>query len=172
MAAPAAGLSSAPAPVVAAPAPSGGGSSNTGFGLVALLGAGGIAVLRARQLSSAAGVDDVGTLTALGHSAATFWAGSCSSLGTGSSTSLGAANASFAAGMPESALGSRAQFDVKGVVAGPFDAAGSRISPDVASLAPGPGGSDRTGLVAALFAASAIIGGALGALGGRHRTTA
>jgi hypothetical protein len=162
----------AAAPTASAAAPSGGGSSNTGFGLVALLGAGGIAVMRARQLASAAGVADAGTLAALGHSASTFWAGSCSSLGSGSSISLGTANEPLATTLPERALGSRAQFGVRGVVSSPIATAGGRFSPDVASFAPDAHGSDRTGLVAALFAASAVIGGALGALGGRHRTTA
>jgi hypothetical protein len=147
--------------------PSGGGSSNTAFGLVALIGAGGIALFRARLLASAAGIDDAGTLTALGHSAATFWAGSCYSVGSGCSTT-----ASLAAERISGAVrGDRARFGVRGVASRAADAAGGRIAPPAAPLAGTAAGDDRTRLVAMLLAASAIIGAALGALGPRRQTS-
>ena len=77
-------IGSAPAPALAASTPvtaqssgGGSGSSSTGLGLAALIGAGGAALLRARALFGATGLDDTGTLTALAHSASTMWAGSC-----------------------------------------------------------------------------------------------
>jgi hypothetical protein len=140
---------------------------------VTLLGAGGLAALRARQLASAAGVGDAGTLTALGHSASTFWAGSCLPLGTGGSAPVADASlVTSSSSSPLSVLGSRAQFGVKGVVSGPLEAGGGRVTAPVAALARSGGGSDRTGLVVALFAASAILGAVLGALDPRHKTDA
>jgi MYXO-CTERM domain-containing protein len=153
---------------------SGSGSSNTAFGLAALIGAGGLALLRARQLSAAAGIGDIGTLTALGHSASTFWAGSCLTLSSGGATSA-TANASLTASAtsPANALGSRAQFGVGGVVSGAADAAGGHFTEPVASVVPGGDGSDdRTPLVALLFACSAIIGAAIGAIGPRRQAGA
>jgi hypothetical protein len=151
--------------------PSGGGSSSSVLGLAALIGAGGVALLRARQLSVASGIGDVGTLTALGHSASTFWAGSCLTLGSGSATSA-TVNASLTAGAASqaSALGSRDQFGVGGVVSGAADAVGGRLTQPVASIVPGNDGSDdRTGLVALLFTCSAIIGAVAGAIAPRRQ---
>ena len=100
--------------------PTGGGSSNTAFGLLALIGAGGLVLLRARALASAAGIDDAGTLMALGHAGSTFWAGSCFSLGTGGTTAAGTTSAALTTDplSPLSAVGSRARFGVRGVVSG------------------------------------------------------
>ena len=67
----------APAPVAAAVPAGGSDSADAALGLAALLGAGGFALVRLRQSAAAAGLDDAGTLTALGHSASIFWAGSC-----------------------------------------------------------------------------------------------
>jgi hypothetical protein len=146
--------------------PNGGGSSNTALGLAALIGAGGIALFRARLLASAAGIDDAGTLTALGHSAATFWAGSCYSVGSGSTT------ASLAAERISGAVrGDRARFGVGGVASGAANAAGGRIALPAAPLAGTAAGDDPTRIVAMLLAASAIIGAALGALGPRRQTS-
>jgi hypothetical protein len=158
----------APGAQLAGTAPSGGDPSNDALGLMALLAAGGVAVLRARQLASAAGLDDIGTLTALGHSAFTFWAGSCVSLGT--RTTAGAASAALAPSemsAPGAVLGSRAQFAVEGELSAPFAAAGGR-SRSAASLLEHAAARDRTGLVAALLAASAVIGGAFGVLAARR----
>jgi len=58
--------------------------------------------------------------------------------------------------------GGRAQFGVAGVASHAAGAVGGRITPAASSLARAPG--DRTGLVVLLFAASAAIGAALGAL--------
>jgi hypothetical protein len=163
---PSPGLAASPAGIASSAPPGGGGSSDTAFGLVALIGAGGIAVLRARQLASAAGVDDAGTLTALGHSASIFWAGSCYPLGSGT-TAAGTMNASFSASPASTAtaLGGRARFGVRGAVSNAIDGAGSRVQPPAVALARDFAGGDRTGLVALLFAASAAIGAAFGALG-------
>jgi hypothetical protein len=170
LAATAPSLAVAPAPPLSAPQP-GGGSSSTAFGLVALVGAGGIALLRARQIAGAFGLDDAGTLTALGHSVSTFWAGSCLTLGTGAP---GPMSASLTAGAqalsPVSTLGSRAESGVKGVVAGAADAVGGRVVAPATSFARVAAGDDRTGLVAALFVASAMVGAALGAVAPRRRT--
>jgi hypothetical protein len=148
----------------------GGGSSNTAFGVLALIGAGGFALLRARALASAAGIDDAGTLVAFGHAASTFWAGSCFSVGTGT-TAGGTMSAALTTDplSPLSVVGSRAQFGVRGAVSSAVDTAGGRAAPPAASLAREAAGNDRTGLVAALFVASAIIGAVLGAIGPRDR---
>jgi hypothetical protein len=162
------GIVSSAKPADAVPT-GGGGSSNTAFGLAALIGAGGVALVRLRTLS---GVDDVGTLTALGHSAATFWAGSCYSLGAGASTTAVGANVALTteAITPASVLGGRARFGVEGVLSGAEDV-GGRILPPAASLAGDAAGEDRTRLVALLFAAAAAIGAALGALAPRGRAS-
>jgi hypothetical protein len=151
--------------------PTGGGSSNTAFGVLALIGAAGAALLRARALSSAAGSDDAGTLVAFGHAASTFWAGSCFSLGTGGTTAAGTMSAALTTDplSPLSAVGSRAQFGVRGAVSSAVGTARGRVAPPAASLALEPVGNDRTGLVAALFLASALIGGVIGAIGHRDR---
>jgi hypothetical protein len=151
--------------------PTGGDSSNTAFGLLALIGAGGFALLRVRALASAAGLDDAGTLVALGHAGSTFWAGSCFSLGSGGTTAAGTTSAALTTDplSPLSAVGSRARFGVRGAVSGTFDAAGGRLAPPAASLAREAAGNDRTGLVTALFLASAIIGAVLGAIPPRER---
>ena len=88
--------------------------------LAALIGAGGAALLRARALFGATGLDDVGTLTALAHSASTMWAGSCYPLDGSATLSAAPMSASFVTNAisPASALGSRAPFGVKGVVSG------------------------------------------------------
>jgi len=153
---------------------SGNGPSNSVLGLAALIGAGGVALLRARQLSAAAGIGDISTLTALGHSASTFWAGSCLTLSSGGATSA-TMNASLTAGTAgatpsASALGSRTQFGVGGVVSGAADAAGGRFTQPIASVVPsGDTSDDRTPLVALLFACSAIIGAVVGAIGPRRQ---
>ncbi|MDP9256091.1 MAG: hypothetical protein M3Q31_05995 [Actinomycetota bacterium] len=162
-----------PSPAIgrAAPAaavPTGGGSSSSAFGLAALIGAGGFLLLRARALSSAAGIDDPGTLMALGHAASTFWAGSCFSLGSGGTTAGGTMSASPTTDAL-SAVGDRARFGVRGAISGAVGAAGGSEAPPAASLAREAAGSDRTGLVAALLLVSAIIGAALGAIGPRER---
>ena len=164
-AAPSSAVAASPAPPVSAPQPNGG-SSSTAFGLAALVGAGGVAILRARQIVGAMGIDDAGTLTALGHSVSTFWAGSCLSLGTSGAVPMSASLTAEALS-PVSALGSRAEFGVKGVISGAADAVGGRVP--VASFARAVADDDRTGLVAALFVASAIVGAALGAIAPRHR---
>jgi hypothetical protein len=152
----------------ASPAPSGAGSSNTALGVLGLIAAGGAAVLRLRQLSSAMGAGDAGTLAALAHSATTFWAGSCVAIGGGNATA-GPVGASLttASVEPLSVLGSRAGFGVRGAISGPVDALGGRASRPAATVARAAG-QDRTGLVAALCAASAIVGAALGALRTRN----
>jgi hypothetical protein len=166
-------VAGASAPPVSAQ-PSGSGSSNTALGLAALIGVGGAALLRARQLAGAAGVADIGTLTALGHSASTFWAGSCLTLSGGGATSA-SMNASLTASATSSAsaLGNRAQFGVGGVVSGAADAAGGRFTQPVASVVSGGANNDdRTPLVALLFACSAIIGAVVGAIGPRRQGSA
>ena len=163
-------LASASAPPVDAQS-SGNGPSNSVLGLAALIGAGGVALLRARQLSAAAGIGDITTLAALGHSASTFWAGSCLTLSSGGATSA-SMNASLTAGATPSAsaLGSRAQFGVGGVVSGATEAAGGRFTQPIASVVPsGDSNDDRTPLVALLFACSAIIGAVVGAIGPRRQ---
>ena len=150
---------------------SGNGPSDSVLGLAALIGAGGVALLRARQLAGAAGIGDISTLTALGHSASTFWAGSCLTLTSGGATSA-TVNASLTSGATSSAsaLGSRAQFGVGGVVSGATDAAGGRFTQPIASVVPsGDSNDDRTPLVALLFACSAIIGAVVGAIGPRRQ---
>jgi hypothetical protein len=151
----------------------GGGSSNTAFAVVALIAAGGAALLRARALASAAGIDDAGTLVALGHATSTFWAGSCFTLGTGGTTSAGTMSAALTTDplSPLSAVGSRAQFGVRGAVSNAVGAAGGRAAPPEASLArdAAAAANDRTGLVTALFLVSAIIGAVLGAIAPRDR---
>jgi hypothetical protein len=162
---------SSPSPHVTGTPSGGGSSSNTALGLIALIGAAGVAVLRARQLSAAAGVADIGTLTALGHSASIFWAGSCVPLGTtGSAGTAATMNASLAADQlsPSRALGSRAQFGVRGALSRVGGAAGGRAPLPLATIRD-PAGDDRTGLAALLFALSAIIGAALGAMGPRRQ---
>ena len=147
----------------------GGGSSNTALGLVALLGAGGIALFRARAFSSAAGIDDLGTLTALGHSASMFWAGSCYPLSSGGSTSAASANASFTA--QGISLGGRDRFGVGGVVSGPARTTGGRVGPPATWLLSTPGSGERTAIVALLLAVSALFGAAFGALVPRGRAS-
>ena len=94
----AASVASSPSPQVTSGTPSGGGSSsNTALGLAALVAAAGARSSSARQLAAAAGIADIGTLTALGHSASIFWAGSCVSLGTGNTATAATVNASLAA---------------------------------------------------------------------------
>jgi hypothetical protein len=157
---------------VAAPAttaPSSGGSSSTALGLVALIGASGAALLRARQLAAATGLDDAGTLTALGNSISTFWAGSCVSVGAGGAAPVGASLGAEALS-PVSALGNRIGFGVKGAVADAADAVGGRLAAPLSPFVRGAAVSDdRTGLVATLFVASAIVGAALGALAPRRQ---
>jgi len=142
-------------------APLGGGSSTTGLGLVvALVGAGGMALLRARTLASAAGVDDVGTLTAIGQSAATtFWAGSCYSFGSSGSMKASLAPERISA---VTVHGDRARFGVGGVAS----ARGSDTAPALptTSLHGVASSDDRTMLVAVLLAASAMIGGLFAAV--------
>ena len=108
--------------------------------------AAGAAVLRARQLATAAGIADIGTLTALGHSASIFWAGSCVSLGTGNTATAATVNASLAADRlsPANALGSRAQFGVRSALADVGDTAGGHAPLPVATIRD-PAGDDRTG---------------------------
>jgi hypothetical protein len=165
----------APAPEATAAAPAGGGSSsNTALGLAALVGAGGAALLRARALSAGTGISDAGTLTALGHSASVFWAGSCTTLGAGSAptqavnvslTSPGLATSSGLA----SSIGSR--FGVAGVVSDTAAAPGGRVGPPAAgALVQREGdGNDNTGLVALLFAVSGLAGALVGSLAPRGR---
>jgi hypothetical protein len=121
-------------------------------------------------LAAAAGIADIGTLTALGHSASIFWAGSCVSLGTGNTATAATVNASPAADRlsPANALGSRAQFGVRSALAGAGGTASGRAPLPVATIRD-PAGDDRTGLAALLFALSAIIGAALGAVGPRRQ---
>jgi hypothetical protein len=163
-------VASAPSPQVTGTQSGGGSSSNTALGLAALIGAAGVAVLRARQLSAATGIADIGTLTALGHSASTFWAGSCVSLGTGSTATAATVNASLPSDQlsPATAVGNRAQFGVRSALSGVGATAGGRAQQPVATIHD-PAGEDRTGLAAILFALSAIIGAALGAVGPRRQ---
>jgi hypothetical protein len=70
---------------------------------------------------------------------------------------------------PASILGNRVEFGAKGVVSGAADAVGGRVAAPVASFAREAAGDDRTGLVAALLVASAIVGAALGALPPRRQ---
>ena len=152
----------APAPVTAAPS-GGGDSSSTGLGLAALLSAGGAALLRLRHSAAAAGLAEGGTLAALAQSASVFWAGSCYPLG-GTSASVSLTSSLGATAVPGAgATGGRAQFGVAGVVSNVSGAVGGRVAPAASSLVRAPG-DDRTGLVVLLFAASAAIGAALGAL--------
>ena len=168
---------SAPAAPLAAAAPSQGGPLDGALGIVALVGAGGIALLRMRQLSGAMGLTDAGTLTALGHSAATFWAGSCYSLvgPASASTSAPMAASPFAATVvPGGAAGGRAQFGVAGVISrgaglsGVAPSSGVELPPVEAPPLP-TGTSERTGLVALLLAVSAALGAALGGISLRRR---
>ena len=162
VAAPVVPASAPVSPAVAAP--SGGDSgSNSALGLAALIGAGGAALLRLRQSAAAAGLADAGTLTALGHSASVFWAGSCYPAGATSSSvslksSLGPASSPSAL-----ALGGRSQFGVGGVVSGAADATGGRVAPATAAIVATPG-DDRTALVMVLLAASAAIGAVVAAV--------
>jgi hypothetical protein len=161
----------------ARPAPSGGSAPGSALGLLALVGAAGIVVLRIRQFAADAGLADGGTLTALAHAATTFWAGSCLPLATTASTtaagvSAGTVNASLQ--RPGIARGRREQFDVKGAVSGPLGSAGSPAAPPALALTEGTtgGDGDRAGLVVALFTVSAMIGAAFGALSPRRHETA
>jgi hypothetical protein len=138
-------------------------SANDAIGLAVLLGAGGAALLRLRQSAVAAGLTDAGTLTALGQSASVFWAGSCYSLGSTS------ASVSMTSSLGASA-GDRAQFAVAGVVSDASSALGGRASSASATIARAPG-NDLTGLVVLLFAASAAIGAAFGAIVPNHEET-
>src|SRR4029077_1120722 len=139
-------VASAPSPQVTGTQSGGGSSSNTALGLAALLGAAGVAVLRARQLSVATGIAEIGTLTALGHSASTFWAGSCVSLGTGSTATAATVNGSLAADQlsPATAAGNRAQFGVRSALSGVGATAGGRAPQPVATI-PDPARGERTG---------------------------
>ncbi|HEY3613227.1 MAG TPA: hypothetical protein VGK92_05950, partial [Gaiellales bacterium] len=168
--APAAPAADAPAsPVVAAASPgSGEGPLDSALAIVALAGAGGAALVRARQLAAASGLADTGALTALGHSASTFWAGSCTAIGgssslTASGTSLAAPASSTVAFTPVGTLGGRARFGVAGALSEVADGLGGRVTPAALPLRSGHA-ADRTGLVTLLLAASAASGAALAAL--------
>jgi hypothetical protein len=152
--------------VPVAAAPSGGDPSrDSAIGIVALVGAGGAALLRMRQAATAAGISDAGTLTALGHSAATFWAGSCTAVGGSSalaapaSASVGTAAAAPLAFTPGSTPGGHSRSGVAGVLAAVEDGSGGRVAP--ATLGFGSAGEvDRTGIVTLLLAASMALGAA------------
>jgi hypothetical protein len=161
-------------PAIVVAAPSGGGSHNAPFALAALIGVGGAALLRARQLAAATGLTDPGTLTALGQSTFTFWAGSCASLGSGSATTLAPMTMSAPAGamLPASTAGGRAQFGVAGALSGVVDGIGERAASTGLSKLPVSRGGDsnNAGFVTLLLAASAAAGAAVGRiLTGRHR---
>ena len=144
--------------------PASGNSESAALALATLIGAGGIALLRARHFAAAAGLQDAGTLTALGHSASTFWAGSCVSLSSSGSTMASApltASSRPGAIPPGSTLGGRAQYGVAGALSGVVDGVGGRVAPATSSVIR-PGGSDSTALVTLLFAACAVAGAALG----------
>ena len=133
---------------------SGSGSSNTALGLAALIGAGGVALLRARQLSAAAGIADIATLTALGHSASIVLGRVLPHARRAVARPPRHANASLTAARPRLRARSAAalQFGVGGVVSGAAEAAGGR-SATVATVVPsGDTDDDRTPLVALLFA--------------------
>ena len=122
--------------------------------------------------SAAVGIGDIGTLTALGHSASTFWAGSCLTL-HGRRGDLrdrervadgGRDLACERARQPRSVRRRRRRRP------GRNDAAGGRFTQTVASVVPsGDGNDDRTRLAALLFACSAIIGAVVGAIGPRRQ---
>jgi hypothetical protein len=146
-------------------APGGGDrSGSSGLGVLALVGAGGAVLLRMRQATTAAGIADAGTLTALGHSAATFWAGSCTAVGASSSlavpasASVGTA-ATPLAFTPASAPGGHTRFGVAVVPAVVEDGSGGRVVPAALGLG-SVGEVDRTGIVTLLLAASMALGAA------------
>ena len=148
--------------IIDAAAPSGGGSSNTGLGLVvALIGAGGIALLRARTLTHRRPASMSGRSPALGQSAATtFWAGSCYSFGSSGSMTTSLAQERISAVRIH---GDRARFDVGGVAS----ARASDTAPALPTTSVSHGAAssdDRTMLVAVLLAASAMIGGLFAAV--------
>jgi hypothetical protein len=161
------------AAVVAPPSPSAGavppngGSDDAALALATLIGAGGVALLRARQFAAGTGLHDPGTLTALGHAASTFWAGSCISVGSSGPAPAGVpltASASPTGVIPAATtLGGRAQFGVAGALSNVVDGIGGRVAP-ATSLLTRAGGSDRTALVTLLLAASAAAGAALGGI--------
>jgi hypothetical protein len=159
-------LATPAAPAAAAAAPGGGDrSGNSGLGIVALVGAGGAALLRMRQATTAAGIADAGTLTALGHSAATFWAGSCTAVGGSSAlavpggASAGTAAATPLAFTPASTPGGHTRLRDAITPAVVENGSGGRVVPAALGLG-SVGDVDRTGIVTLLLAASMALGAA------------